>query len=154
MSAFFDIPHQYESSIDLAALSKNTELISVDLNLPESTEFTVAFVDDAAIQKLNQNFREVNSPTDVLSFPVQESNPEDDSDSIGDSVISMDTAARQAQDQQISQINEIYLLMIHGLLHLLGYDHDTEDNKKAMWDVQSRLLQLLNCPADPDRYSL
>jgi probable rRNA maturation factor len=154
MGVHFDIAPEFEMLIDTTALRKNIQLITLHLNIPQETELTIAFVNDAAIQQLNLEFRGIDSPTDVLSFPVNEVNPEDDSVYIGDVIISMDTAKKQSEQQSISPLDEIYLLIIHGVLHLLGFDHDSLENKENMWAKQSELLQLLHCPANPDRYSI
>ncbi|MBI9049527.1 MAG: rRNA maturation RNase YbeY [Anaerolineaceae bacterium] len=154
MGIYLDIPQKFQSSIDSLALRKNIQLLLIEMEILDSTDFTIAFVDDPAIQALNLDFRGIDSPTDVLSFPSEESNPEDDSVYIGDIVISMDTVERQSVEDNVAPIDEIHLLIIHGLLHLLGYDHDTVNNKKVMWEYQARLLQLLHCPANPDQYYL
>ncbi len=154
MGVHIDIAPEFEGIIDLVALYKNIQLMMVHLDIPEPTGFSIAFVNDAAIQELNKKFREIDAPTDVLSFPVEEVNPEDNSVYIGDIIISMDAATKQSQEQSITQLDELHLLIIHGFLHLLGYDHDTEEKKVDMWVEQSELLTLLNCPANPDRYTL
>ena len=154
MAFYLDIPDEYSATIDSISLRKNIELLLIELDIPESTEFSIAFVNDERIQLLNQDFRGIDTPTDVLSFPSEEINPEDNTMYIGDIIISMDTVLRQSENAHISQLDEIHLLVIHGLLHLQGYDHDTDENKKDMWNIQSKLLQLLHCPANPDQYEL
>jgi probable rRNA maturation factor len=153
MGVHFELAPEYEGVIDLVALNNNIQMMMVHLDIPEPTNFSIAFVNDTAIQELNLKFREVDSPTDVLSFPVEEVNPEDNSVYIGDIIISMETAMKQSQEQSITPIDEIHLLIIHGFLHLLGYDHDTEEKKEDMWVEQSELLDLFHCPANPDRYA-
>jgi probable rRNA maturation factor len=151
MGVHIDFAPEYDGVIDIVALYKNIQLMMVHLDIPEPTDFSIAFVNDAAIQELNLKFREIDSPTDVLSFPVEEVNPEDNTVYIGDIIISMETAINQANEQSITILDEIHLLIIHGFLHLLGYDHDTEEKKKDMWVEQSELLVIFHCPADPDR---
>jgi len=150
----FDIAPIYEGSLDTVALRKNIQLVMIELNIPETSEFSIAFVDDVTIQELNLSFRGVDFPTDVLSFPVQEVNPENNTQYIGDIVISMDTVEKQSSEQSILPIDEIHLLIVHGILHLLGHDHDNEKNKNKMWALQSELLKILECPANPDRYAI
>jgi rRNA maturation RNase YbeY len=96
------------------------------------SDFTVCFVDDREIQRLNTTYRHKSQPTDVLSFPWQGS--KQDSGPVeaefrkylGDVVISAETARRHArEDGQVTQ-NEIRRLILHGLLHLLGYDHEAD----------------------------
>jgi probable rRNA maturation factor len=154
MAFYLDIPDEYAASIDSIALRKNIELLLIELNIAEPSEFSIAFVNDERIRSLNQDFRGIDAATDVLSFPSDEVNPEDGTKYIGDIIISMDTVSRQSEKAHVSELDEIHLLIIHGLLHLLDYDHDTEENKEEMWNIQSKLLQLLHCPANPDNYEL
>ena len=93
---------------------------------------TIAFVSDKRIRELNRQFRGVDKATDVLSFP------EDDPDSLGDVAISLETAARQAKDNSLSLDNEIAQLILHGLLHLSGYDHETDNGKMNRLELKLR----------------
>ena len=93
---------------------------------------TIAFVSDKRIRELNHQFRGVDKATDVLSFP------EDDPDSLGDVAISVETAARRAKDNGLSFDNEIAQLILHGLLHLSGYDHETDNGKMNRLELKLR----------------
>jgi probable rRNA maturation factor len=93
---------------------------------------TIAFVSDNRIRELNRKFRDVDKATDVLSFP------EDESDSLGDVAISLDTAARQAKENGLSLDNEIAQLILHGLLHLAGYDHETDNGEMNRLELKFR----------------
>ena len=93
---------------------------------------TIAFVSDKRIRELNRQFRGVDKATDVLSFP------EDDPDSLGDVAISLETAARQAKDNSLSLDNEIAQLILHGLLHLSGYDHETDNGEMNRLELKLR----------------
>jgi probable rRNA maturation factor len=99
-------------------------------------------VDDAAIRELNKQYRGVDAPTDVLAFPQLEG--EDLSAegelAIGDVVISVETADRQARDQGCSLEEELDLLVVHGILHLLGYDHETPEDEQRMFQRQNELV--------------
>ena len=128
MAFYLDIPDEYAATIDSVSLRKNIELLLIKLDIPHTTEFSVAFVNDEHIRILNQDFRGIDASTDVLSFPSEEVNPEDNTTYIGDIIISMDTVRTQSENANISQLDEIHLLIIHGLLHLQGYDHDTDEN--------------------------
>jgi probable rRNA maturation factor len=86
-------------------------------------EITLAFVGDAEIRTLNRTFRKKDKPTDVLSFPLRE-RAADGKFYLGDIIISVPTAARQAKDIGHSLERELEFLTIHGFLHLLGYEHD------------------------------
>jgi probable rRNA maturation factor len=92
---------------------------------------TVAIVPDARVQALNRRFRRKDTPTDVLSFPAEERGY------LGDVVIAAGVATRQARDAGHSLHTELRILALHGLLHLLGYDHETDDGRMAR--VERRL---------------
>jgi len=93
---------------------------------------TIAFVSDRNIRKLNQQFRGVDKPTDVLSFP------NDEPDNLGDVAISVETAAKQAKENGLSLNDEIAQLILHGLLHLSGYDHETDNGEMNRFELKLR----------------
>ena len=93
---------------------------------------TIAFVSDSSIQKLNKQFRGVDKPTDVLSFPA------DERDNLGDVAISVETAAKQAKENGLSFDDEIAQLILHGLLHLSGYDHETDNGEMNRLELRLR----------------
>ena len=97
--------------------------------------------DDAQIHALNQTWRGVDKATDVLSWPQEEAPaPDGAEDLLGDVVISLDTAARQAEARQWTLDEELALLLIHGILHLLGHEDETEAGAAQMREVERRLL--------------
>lgn len=120
-----------------------------------SGEVALTFVDDEEIQALNKAYRDKDKPTDVLSFPQWEDNdeemtivydeddaPEEDAEMIGDIVISLQTAKRQAEEFGHSLEREVCFLFVHGFLHLLGYDHEEGDAEEAeMFAKQDQILQ-------------
>jgi len=90
-----------------------------------SVELSILFMDDEDIRELNREYRKKDRPTDVLSFPMREGEFGDlNPDLLGDVVISLDTAKRQAEERGETLEEEINLLLIHGILHLLGFDHE------------------------------
>lgn len=91
-------------------------------------EVSVLLTSDSEIRRLNRNFRGKNKATDVLSFPAAPDLPEEVA---GDLAISLDTAARQAQRFSHSLQTEMKILLLHGLLHLVGYDHETDSGEMA-----------------------
>lgn len=107
-------------------------------NRLESVEISLVLSDDAFIQELNLRYRGLDKPTDVLSFAQ-----EDDPILLGDIVISLPTAARQAEQAGWPLSSETALLAVHGLLHLLGYDDETWDEARVM--QQKTLQTLLAC---------
>ena len=109
-------------------------------------QLTVVFVDDAEIRALNQEHLEVDGPTDVLSFPLLELGDEGfpDVPHLGDVVISLDTAQRQADAAGHSLEIEVATLAAHGLTHLLGFDHPTENAWADFRANQTRIVALLS----------
>lgn len=109
-------------------------------------ELSFLFTDDAEIAQLNRSFRDKDQPTDVLSFSSQVAEFKNlPIDIIGDVVISLETAKRQAREQKISLQQEILNLSVHALLHLLGYEHENVSNQiaKKMFDKQAEVLAYL-----------
>jgi rRNA maturation RNase YbeY len=102
-------------------------------------ELSVAVVTDRAIRRLNRDFRGKNRPTDVLSFPQQET-PAAGAQLIGDVAISLDTARRQARLGGWPLAAELRRLLAHGLLHCLGHDHERRDQARRMARAERRLL--------------
>jgi len=108
----------------------------------EPCEVSVLFVVNADIQKLNQEYRDINQPTDVLSFPLLE-NFDAISGELGDIVISVDKAKAQAEEYNHSLEREIAFLTAHSMLHLLGYDHMDKDTELEMQRRQTEILDKL-----------
>ncbi|MEK9629875.1 MAG: rRNA maturation RNase YbeY [Nitrospinota bacterium] len=109
-------------------------------------EVSILFTGDRDIQNLNHEFRNVNQPTDVLSFPQnEEEDPYTHEEEIlGDIAVSLDTAQRQAKEHGLTFKEEIILLLIHGILHLLGYDHEiSEQEDKKMRSKTRELFKLV-----------
>ena len=94
---------------------------------------TIAFVSDKSIRKLNHQFRKRDKATDVLSFPSG-----DEDTNLGDIAISVETAAAQAKDNDLTFENEIAQLILHGLLHLSGYDHETDNGEMNRLELRLR----------------
>jgi probable rRNA maturation factor len=113
-------------------------------------EISLLFVDDAAIRALNRDWRGQDKPTDVLSWPQQAAQqpdsdqepgrPLDTEDTLGDVVISLDTADQQARARGWTLEEEVALLLVHGILHLLGHEDETEAGARAMRHVERRIL--------------
>jgi probable rRNA maturation factor len=116
------------------------------LKVDEKTEVSVLFTDDKFIRTLNNKYRGIDKPTDVLSFSLQEGtfkSPEVESDKLlGDIIISMEAAQRQADNLNHSIEKELAVLLIHGLLHLTGYDHEKNEDYKIMREKESEMLKI------------
>lgn len=110
-------------------------------------QISVLFLDDAGIRKLNKQYRGYDAPTDVLSFSmldVSGSKPSpEEITPLGDIVISLETAAAQARKMGHSLEKEIVLLLVHGFLHLLNYDDEKPGERKKMFSLQEKWMQIL-----------
>lgn len=115
-----------------------------DEGLSMDYEVSITFVDKDEIHKLNREYRKVDRPTDVLSFPMNEDFLIEGVDSmLGDIVICMDIAKDQAREYGHSLDREIIYLTCHSMLHLLGYDHIEEDDKKIMRGKEKEVMKKL-----------
>lgn len=128
--------------LDVEALVK---LVAEAENVPEDAEASVSFVTDEEIHRLNREFRDVDRPTDVLSFEcdgVDDDMPvvEGEAFELGDIVIAPDVAEAQAPQYGLSFEDEMSLLVTHGMLHLCGYDHMEDDEAKIMESREQELL--------------
>ena len=108
----------------------------------EITEVSIAFIDDDAMKELNQKFRRKSKTTDVLTFPADDSynEPSATGRPLGDIVISVDQARRQAVDEKHSLPTEIRYLVVHGVLHALGYDHETDRGEMNALEIEVRTI--------------
>lgn len=114
----------------------NFAALALDAIGKSESSATIAFVSDKRIRELNRQFRGVDKATDVLSFPAEEKF------NLGDIAVSVDTAAVQAKENGLTFDGEIAQLILHGLLHLCGYDHETDTGE--MNRLELRLRRKLN----------
>jgi len=114
-----------------------------------TANIVIVLTDDTQLQKLNFEFLQINAPTDVLSFPADERDPETSERYLGDIIVSYPRALAQAATGGHNARDELFLLVVHGVLHLLGYDHSQEDEKREMWEHQSEILKELGCTISP-----
>ena len=103
-------------------------------------DVSIAFVDDESMKTLNRQFRKKNKTTDVLTFPADDSyaDPANKTRPLGDIVISLEQARRQAADEKHSLATEVRYLILHGVIHALGYDHETDDGEMNALEVKVR----------------
>ena len=104
----------------------------------EGKHASVAFVGDSRMKQLNELFRGKNTTTDVLSFPHEPDEFDPDKDNLGDIVISVEQAQKQATENGLDLETEIKQLILHGLLHLCGYDHETDDGEMNARELELR----------------
>jgi probable rRNA maturation factor len=110
----------------------------------EGAELSILLTDDQTITRLNRDHRGKNAPTDVLAFPLMDPDDEQlntlDDGALGDVVISLDRALLQAQQRRHDLMAEVRQLLAHGLLHLLGYDHETDAEEAEMNALAAKLI--------------
>lgn len=130
------------SKREIAAFTRQVLLAleKLDKLEEEITEVTIAFIDDEAMKDLNRKFRKKGKTTDVLTFPADDSynEPSATGRPLGDIVISVDQARRQAADEKHSLATEVRYLVLHGVLHALGYDHETDKGEMNALEAHVR----------------
>lgn len=131
-------------SIAAALRTAVTETLRHEKKKPP-VEVTLLLTDDAQLQTLNNEYRGIDRPTDVLSFAAGKAMPgmKEDESYLGDVVISVPMAKRQAKQGDHSLKAELQLLAVHGTLHLLGFDHEEPEEKTLMWWAQASILAQL-----------
>ena len=126
-----------------------------ELELPDNVELSVIIVDNQSIRELNRDYRSIDEPTDVISFALEDDEDEfsaffeegfETSDFqlprlLGDIFISIDKAKEQAEEYGHSFERELGFLVVHGFLHLNGYDHQTETDEREMFSLQEKILK-------------
>lgn len=129
-------------SIDFSQMFENSiQSVFELLDLPFEGDLSIVIGTDEELQKLNQQFANMDAPTDVLSFTSGEIDPETGRLYYGDIIISYPRAAVQAETAGHPVNAEIQLLVIHGMLHLLEYDHQSPEEKSIMWSIQEKILR-------------
>lgn len=109
-------------------------------------DLTVVLAENKQLHQLNRDYLGVDAPTDVLAFPGGEIDPESGAKYLGDILISVPQAESQARAAGHPLQSEIQLLVVHGALHLLGYDHAQPDARSRMWAVQDEILASIGLP--------
>lgn len=129
-------------------MQRAAELILINQNLSEfNGEISLTFVDEEEIRRLNKNFRNIDKATDVLSFPQFEDKKQIKDNPnlpLGDVVICLDVAVKQSEEYGHSFEREVIYLFVHSILHLLGFDHLEDDDRKQMRAVEKEIMQCLS----------
>ena len=137
-----DIREAIEVTEEMRGIARRAALKCLeheDIN-PSEVEICIVLVDDMHIAELNREYRGIASPTDVLSFPMDDPGiPGDEPVPLGDIVISLETVERETQDLA-GFLNYLALLVVHGLLHLLGYDHEADEEAEVMERLEAQAL--------------
>jgi len=131
-----DIDEEIESAINKAIRT----CLQIEKR-PLNYEVSISFVDNDEIQSLNKEYRNLDKPTDVLSFPLDDYDHNTDHYILGDIVISTDKAIEQAMDFGHSILREIIYLTVHSMFHLLGYDHMNDEDKQIMREKEKSALR-------------
>ena len=131
---------QRKFKIDRNKLVCHIEMALVELRQPDC-EISIMLVNDAKIRRLNKEYRNRDQATDVLAFP-QDADAKNDNGGplLGDVVVSVETSRRQAKEHRLSAEEELVLLIIHGTLHLLGYDHERSGKDKREMQNKTRKI--------------
>ncbi|HEY6486491.1 MAG TPA: rRNA maturation RNase YbeY [Candidatus Cybelea sp.] len=133
------------SGVDGRALVATAKRLLAAIDQRDSA-LSLTLIGDPAMRELNREYREKDAPTDVLSFPMEQAPLADAQRLLGDVVISVDTAARQASEYDATLQRELYRLLIHGLLHLLGHDHVRAAERRVMEREERRLAAAIALP--------
>jgi probable rRNA maturation factor len=170
MPSVFVADEQNDRPVDSMRWLRLAEHVLVAEGVRGNTELSLLFVDERAIAELNQRFNATSAPTDVLAFPIDEEpaeggrspdsggtgpvsgsgEPTDIPTLLGDVVICPEVAARNAPDHAGNYDDEIALLVVHGILHLLGMDHHEDEDAEAMETRERELLAQFHQPAAGD----
>jgi probable rRNA maturation factor len=140
-----DVVNETESDVDVESIAQQARFVLDRLRIHPGAELSVVFVDVATMTDLHVRWMDEPGPTDVLSFPMDELTPPRDDEQppeglLGDVVICPEVAQRQAEQANHDVRLELGVLLTHGILHLLGYDHADPDDERLMFGLQRRLL--------------
>lgn len=151
MEVFIRDESQRLSADHLKLAEDLLDLAQEKLDLDPDTEMSLTFVDNHKIQEINRDYRNIDRPTDVISFAINDEMDEEDllnldqfedlALELGDIFVSVDKAEEQARDYGHSFERELGFLVVHGFLHLNGYDHQTEEEEKEMFSLQESILE-------------
>ena len=126
------------------AICQAAQITLTQQNASPNSALSVVLTDNDTVQTMNQQYRDTDAPTDVLSFPAEPLPPElDAARYLGDLIIAVPYAKAQAARHGHNWRDSLALLVIHGTLHLLDFDHDTADSRAAMWQAQEQALTAL-----------
>lgn len=132
----------------LVASAIDAAILEADVALAPSAEVSLLFCDDARIQELNREWRRLDKPTNVLSFPAAAPEMLAHAPLLGDIAIAFETVQRESAEENKRFSDHVSHMIVHGMLHLVGFDHETEDEAEEMEDAERRALARLGV-ADP-----
>ncbi len=140
-----EVLNESGDDVDVTALSRLARFTMDQMRVHPMAELCIKLVDEATIAELNEKWMDKEGPTDVLAFPMDELRPgmvneEPEEGVLGDLVLCASVASRQAVEAKHSTADELQLLTVHGILHLLGYDHAEPEEHAEMFGLQATLL--------------
>lgn len=140
-----EINNESGADVDEGAIQRLATFVLDQLHVHRDAELAIVFVDEGAMEQLHVQWMDEPGPTDVLSFPMDELRPGTEDEPtppglLGDIVVCPQVAIAQAEQVGHSALEEIQLLTVHGLLHLLGFDHAEPDDEREMFGLQRDLL--------------
>jgi probable rRNA maturation factor len=153
MTVFLEIDPNFDKSSDLPDFNQCVQAVLKQQELILEFDVTIALVDNDRIHQLNLKFLDQDKPTDVLAFPAGHYDPDTSHQNLGDIIISYPRAAEQAQASGHTVLSELSLLTVHGVLHLLGFDHDNQASENEMWQAQSEILGTLDIEVNSPNFS-
>ena len=121
-------------------LKKKSLKVLKALGAPKDSELSVTFIDDLKMRELNRDYRNIDRTTDVLSFPQEEGPGET---ILGDIIISVQTSLRNSKRYGVTHEEEIIKLLVHGVLHLFGYDHKKKKQREEMREKEKEILAMI-----------
>ena len=134
---------QTRNNLSIQQIQTTAQALLNALDSPDS-ELSIVIVDDAEMAGLNQTYRNRTGPTNVLAFPMHEGDFSDiNPELLGDVVISIDTAAREAEEMGLAMEKRFNFLLIHGVLHLFGFNHETDDDAEVMDEKMEELFKMI-----------
>lgn len=144
-----EVEDDYSNKIDSAILERAVRLIFEHETISwEDNSLTLVITGDNQIESLNNKYRGISAPTDVLSFPTRYLDPDSGTNYLGDVLISFPQAETQAVEAGHLVDQELQLLIVHGVLHLLGHDHVKANEGRKMWNAQAEILDKLGIQID------
>ncbi|MCR4831560.1 MAG: rRNA maturation RNase YbeY [Pseudobutyrivibrio sp.] len=161
MTIYIESEYDVKFDFDYEKIAKDVVNTAIDyMEFPFEAEVSITLTDDEGIQTINKEFREIDSPTDVLSFPMIEYkepgdfssieenddlfNPETGEVILGDIVLNIPRIYKQAEEYGHSNLREYAFLIAHSMLHLFGFDHMTDTDASIMEEKQREILEILN----------
>jgi probable rRNA maturation factor len=156
MKVSLQVDKRFSSQVKRRWLSAIVNRTLATAKADTKAQLDLTITDDTMIRALNKTFRNIDRPTDVLAFPLKEESsddpfvtPPEDLPTLGEVIVSYPTAAKQAESHGHSVDRELAILVIHGVLHLVGYDHATDEEEREMRALEEKTLRQLEDTDSP-----